>query len=108
MPRTTLIAVALLFALLAPAARAADVSVAVGESHTCAVRTDGTAVCWGRNSAQQTEVPAVARGQIHQITANNNHTCVIILSGLKPVCWGADDNGATSVPDTIGSVTSIS
>ena len=33
-------------------------AIDVGESHSCAIRTDGTAVCWGHNTKNQLDAPA--------------------------------------------------
>ena len=33
-------------------------TIFAGDEHTCAIKTDGTAQCWGRNTYGQSTVPA--------------------------------------------------
>ena len=59
-------------------------SVAVGLSHLCGLRSDGTVICWGDNDRGQAEAPG---GRFTALTAGDASTC-----GLRPdgpiVCWG--------------------
>ena len=77
------------FVLLAPGTVA---QVSAGSAHTCAVRTDGTVACWGRNDFGQTVPPA---GAFTQVSGGWLHTC-----GLKTdstvACWGDNYYGAAA------------
>jgi alpha-tubulin suppressor-like RCC1 family protein len=75
--------------------------VALGETHTCARKTDGTVRCWGDNTKSQvgstspgdgglfTTPEDVAISDAAHIAAGKNHTCVIRGAGAVS-CWGDD------------------
>lgn len=72
-------------------------AVACGTSHACALRTDGTAVCWGWNdngqcgcaSAYYATTPSNVAGshQFKRIAAGYRHTCGVTTAGVA-MCWG--------------------
>lgn len=78
------------------------IDISAGNTHTCAVKSDNTAWCWGTDSfgklgngglGTQTTPSAVIGGHSwSQISADGNHTC-----GLKTdnsvYCWGYDAYG---------------
>jgi len=68
--------------------------IALGQYHSCRIRSNGTADCWGRNDFGQATAPS---GQFFQIVAGSAHTC-----GLRPTgaveCWGNNTYGQTAVP----------
>ena len=76
--------------------------LAVGTSHACARRTDGTVVCWGLNSSGQLgdnsiiqrPTPVVVSGLTAAagIAAGGAHSCAH-LSTAETKCWGLDANG---------------
>src|SRR4051812_29224951 len=102
-------------ALAAPvgAANEAGVSPAAAASgrlsasgyHSCAIKTDGTPVCWGDNGDGETSVPA-GTGALTAISAGGYHTCAITTDGT-PVCWGDNGFGQASVPPGTGTVTAM-
>ena len=52
-------------------------------------------------------VPAVAQGATYTaIDAGAYHTCAIMTGGA-PVCWGYNDDGETTIPPNLGSVTQM-
>jgi len=80
-----------------------DVALAAGPAHTCTVRVDGNAACWGRNDVGQlgfethfsdnlfpNTVPALAN--VVEIAAGLKHTCAAIADGTIR-CWGDNTYG---------------
>jgi alpha-tubulin suppressor-like RCC1 family protein len=77
--------------------------VALGTSHVCAVKTDGSAWCWGGNAFGQlgdgtntrrtapVAVSGLASG-VSKMTAFVNHTCAVKLDG-SAWCWGDNASG---------------
>lgn len=68
--------------------------IALGQYHSCRIRSDQSADCWGRDDYGQATAPA---GPFFQLVAGSAHTC-----GLRPdntvVCWGNNSFGQTNVP----------
>ena len=81
-------------------------SIAVGDSHSCAVLAGGTVRCWGTGADGRlgygntqnigdTELPSSVGvvdvgGTVSQLAAGGSHTCALLTSGAVR-CWG---NGA--------------
>lgn len=81
------------------------VSLSTGGRHTCAVRGDGTAACWGRNyrgelgsgtphHTVKQPVPVVVSGiaGAKQVALGDQHTCMLLRSGGAQ-CFGAGFRG---------------
>ena len=70
--------------------------VSAGQAHTCALRTDGVAECWGLtnavNSGQAPPTRAPASGSFTQIGVGRNHSCALRNDGVVE-CWGANYGG---------------
>src|SRR5438046_4485340 len=79
------------FVLLAPGTVA---QVSAGHEHSCALKTDGTVVCWGASGYGQATPPA---GTFTQVTAGDSHTCGI-RSDSTVACWGDNLNGQATPP----------
>ena len=70
-------------------------AVAVGGYHTCAVRTDGRLICFGRNQNRQCNVPADL-GPVLAVAAGDDHTCAVRADG-RLVCFGWNEDGQCDV-----------
>jgi alpha-tubulin suppressor-like RCC1 family protein len=78
------------------------VSLASGDDHTCAVRAEGSVVCWGNNSDGQLgnlvrkswNEPVQIRGltDATAVAAGSRHSCALRSTG-GAICWGANDKG---------------
>ncbi len=78
------------------------VDLVAGESHTCAVLSNGTARCWGKNDFGQlgdgttddhpTPVAVVGLANVRQIDAGNHFNCATLTDGTLR-CWGASTHG---------------
>ena len=97
---------------VAPDALLVEVAqVAVGDNHTCAVRSNGTVACWGLNTSGQLgsgavggiDQPTVHAGHVVvpggtllgdavQITAGAAHTCAL-MRDTTVRCWGENSLG---------------
>ena len=75
-----------------------------GVAHTCGLRADGTAVCWGWNDHGQATAPA---GETFTaISSGRRHTCGLRIDGTA-ICWGDNIRGQASPPGG-GTFTTIS
>lgn len=67
----------------------AAASITAGGKHSCALLSDGSAVCWGDNSLGQ----AVGSPDRHQsISAGGAHTCAVRVNETIH-CWGDNTKG---------------
>ena len=91
-------------------------SVSVGGDHTCALKTDGSAYCWGSNQYGQlglshtdticgslnaryscATIPQLVQAglQFASISAGQRHTCAITRT-REAYCWGSNETGQVS------------
>jgi alpha-tubulin suppressor-like RCC1 family protein len=85
-------------------------AIDAGTEHSCALKGDGSAVCWGQNTYGQlgdnavankaSPVPVLALSGAISINAGKSHTCALKTDG-SAACWGL--NGLGQVGD--GAVT---
>src|SRR4051812_33221506 len=66
-------------------------SIAAGNFHTCAIRSNGTLACWGDDRNGN----AVPGGTFVEVAAKGNQSCATQTSG-GVVCWGYRGDGAAS------------
>ncbi|WP_334194054.1 RCC1 domain-containing protein [Pararhodobacter sp.] len=80
------------------------VQVSAGGLHSCALAMDGSAYCWGNNTAGQLGdgtmsnrwrpvMVAASETPMDQLTTGGLHSCGIINSTGNALCWGANDSG---------------
>ena len=70
-------------------------SISSGLAHVCALRDDGTLVCWGADESGQASPPQGE--EFASISSGRVHTCALRDDGT-PVCWGNDESGQASPP----------
>jgi alpha-tubulin suppressor-like RCC1 family protein len=79
-------------------------AVASGYDFTCALRSNGEVVCWGRDITEQASAPncgedcspsprAVPLSGVAAITAGMDFACALLADGTV-ACWGDNDEGA--------------
>ena len=71
-------------------------SVAAGDRHTVALRSNGTLACWGDNSLGQCTVPA-GMGVVTAVDAGPDFTVALRSDGLVS-CWGDNEAGQCYAP----------
>lgn len=71
------------------------VQVGTGENHTCGVRSDGSAECWGTNDQGQLAVPRNLR--FRKIASGWRFSCGIKIDGTL-ACWGRNSYQQSDPP----------
>ena len=69
-------------------------AVSAGEVHTCGLRENGEAACWGDNTNGWTNAP---EGSFTTISASLAHTCGLRETGAIE-CWGDNEYGQIDTP----------
>ena len=87
-------------------------AIAAGNQFTCAVKHDGSVVCWGDNTFGQlgdgsktaSDKPVLVKGLGASIAvaAGSGHACAVAADG-KVWCWGEIGNGKLGNGATGGS-----
>ena len=78
-----------------PTPTTASNAITAGRIHTCALKTDNTATCWGSNLAGRADAP---NGTYNAITAGDSHTCALKTDNTA-TCWGHRGAGETDAPN---------
>ncbi len=83
--------------------------VTTGGNFSCALKSDGTASCWGygnngelgqgADASSLTPVPVSDLADATQLAAGYFHTCALDSAGAV-ACWGDNDYGQLGVPKT--------
>lgn len=88
-------------------------SLTVGNHHTCAIRSDDSAWCWGRNvfgqlgsatnsgTDEPTPTPTQVPGSWTSLQAGERHTCGVKTSGAG-FCWGLNEYGQLALAANSG------
>ncbi|TDR45927.1 alpha-tubulin suppressor-like RCC1 family protein [Tahibacter aquaticus] len=90
-------------------------SVATGESHSCAIAANGPVYCWGYNAFGQLgdgtltnrQTPVAVAGLnsgVRQLALGSHHSCALMHSG-KINCWGNGANGRLGSGQTTNQAT---
>jgi alpha-tubulin suppressor-like RCC1 family protein len=92
------------------------VSISSGNFHSCARLADGTARCWGRNSAGQLgdgtsiarprAVSVVGLRNVRALGTGRDHTCALLVDGTIR-CWGANGSGQLGNGTTLSSFSPV-
>ncbi|RYG35140.1 hypothetical protein EON81_13595 [bacterium] len=87
-----------------PVGLADVVQVAAGDSHSVALKADGTVVCWGDNKFNQLDVPPGLKDVV-KISAGNRFT-LALKKDKTVVGWGTNGNGLgnITIPATLTNV----
>jgi len=72
--------------------------------HNCALKSNGSLACWGKNDYGQSTPPA--GNDFTQLSVGEWHTCALKDDGSL-ACWGKNDNGQ-SMPPTDNDFTQVS
>jgi len=88
--------------------------IALGDAHSCAIRSDGSVLCWGANNFGQvgdsTYVTAAAPKLVYNggvgekaqsISAGFSNTCAV-LTNTSVLCWGK-----TSIEETVSDTSNV-
>ena len=79
-------------------------AVSAGGWHSCALRADGSVVCWGSNESGEPTPPS---GSFTAVSAGVWHSCGLGTSG-SVVCWGGTEAGRATPTPPSGSFTAVS
>ena len=71
-------------------------SISTDAVHSCGLRRDGTAVCWGSNQHGKASPPPGEK--FLSVDAGASHSCGLRKDGAA-VCWGSDLNDLLSAPE---------
>ena len=79
-------------------ARALEASrISTGMFHTCAIRANNRAECWGLHHYGQTSVSPDVVVEYKQISAGHSHSCAIRKDNSLAECWGSNVFGESTV-----------
>ncbi|WCJ19839.1 CRINKLY4 related 3 [Euphorbia peplus] len=75
----------------------------LGGNHSCAIRRDGSVVCWGGGGKYNVE--GIENVSFELVVSGNNFSCGLVSRDFSMICWGpgwtnsfVDDYGAQIIP----------
>ena len=86
----------------------------IGDHHTCALRYDGSPVCWGygydtpTESAKRPPLEAIGKERFTAISSGYEHACALREDG-EPICWawyGSDGEPLVPYGERLASISS--
>lgn len=80
--------------------------VSSGGVISCALKADGTVVCWGYNGEGSTTIPN-GLNSVVQLDVGFGHTCAL-KTDASIVCWGYNRAGQSTVPGGLVEVAQVS
>lgn len=75
--------------------------VAAGAYYTCGILENDQLICWGGQDGTDGGAAAPPAGAMSALSAGTQHACAISVDDGSVVCWGNDDLGQASPPDTL-------
>ena len=88
-------------------------TISAGDTHTCAIKANAVAACWGNDGARQATVAATL-GPVRAVSAGLNHSCFVTgapgdaRAQVKVVCFGDNTQKQATVPGDLLSVIKVS
>lgn len=71
------------------------IKLALGITHSCGLKSDGTITCWGSDALNLLDSPST--GRFIDLAAGSHHTCAIGEDGAI-TCWGHDSEDTLRAP----------
>lgn len=84
-----------------------NAQVSTGGWYTCALKTDGTPVCWGSNVEGELAIPA-GLPPATQISTGFFTVCAVAATTGTVACWGDANYGEATPPAGLSGVTQLS
>jgi alpha-tubulin suppressor-like RCC1 family protein len=79
--------------------------LALGDNHSCTIRSDQNLTCWGHNvygqlgGSPSNPGTVTTTGPFRDLSAFGQHTCAVRAGGVLE-CWGRNDAGEVGAPPT--------
>ncbi len=81
------------------------VDVGVGDNRACALDSEGTVFCWGKDNGGATTTTPSIDDAVH-LSVGDSHSCVI-KEDLSAQCWGNNQYGQSTIPSDLGKISHI-
>ncbi len=81
-------------------------SVRIARDHACAVKADGSVICWGGVNQYGETTPPDDLGPVRNVSPGMRHTCATQVDGTVR-CWGRDTFGQATPPNDLDMVVEV-